>query len=414
MMVISRLSRIILLLGLISPIRTAFCQDLESYLSKGLANSPLIRDYSLQGQSALLDSLKVLAGYKPQAGLSGEIMYPPAFGKVAYDSAITDGGHYISLVRVDQELFTRKNSKAKLQNVLIQRLLANNGLKATEMELKESITAQFVTAYSDLVQFEFSKKLTGMLYEQLDILKRLVEKGLYQQTDYLNLKISVESGRISSKQAFRQYKNDLALLNLICGIHDTTTVYLEKPELQVSRVFDIHSSPGMVRFRIDSLRNVTDRLLLEMNYRPRVGAYIDAGFNSTNPIRIPYHVGTSFGLSLSMPLYDGKQKDLEIKKISLAEENRLQYRSSFETAWNQQRDQLLEQVRLTEELIDDMNRQVKNQEQLIDLYRVEVNSGLVRWIDFLTVVSNYAQARQDLAGAEISRLLLINQLNYLK
>ncbi|MCX6223206.1 MAG: TolC family protein [Bacteroidia bacterium] len=389
-------------------------QTLEEYIAKGLKNSPFLKDYSIQIQANLIDSLKVLAGFKPQVGLSADLMYPPAIGKFAYDSAITDGGHYSALVRIDQPLFFGKKSKIHLQSVLIQKLITENNWKITESDLKASITDQYIITYADYNQVQFERKVLQMLKDQQMVLKLLVERGLYQQTDYLNLTVNINSRSISGKQTHRQFKNDLAILNLLCGIHDTAAVELSKPDLFVWNTFDISSSPNMVRFRIDSLNNVNEHLLIELGYKPHVGLFADAGINAISPRRMPYSLGTSFGLSFAMPLYDGKQRQLEHKRVLLFENSRSQYRSFFENRYRQQRDQLLEQMVLTDDVISDMKNQLANIDKLITLYKIEINEGMVRWLDFLAVINNYAQALNDLTQSEINRLQIINKLNYLK
>jgi outer membrane protein TolC len=389
-------------------------QTLEDYLAKGLKNSPFLKDYSIQLQSQSIDSLKILAGFKPQAGVSADLNYPPAFGRFAYDSAITDGGHYTALVRVEQSLLFRKVAEVRLQSVFIQKLTTENSRKITETELREGITAQYITAYSDLIQVKFDKTIIGMLKDQQKGLKLLVEKGIYQQTDYLNLAYNIGSQQIKSKQSYRQYKNDLAILNLLCGIHDTATVELVKPEIFVQNAFDINNSPNMIQFRIDSLKSVNEHLLIDLDYKPRLGIYADAGINAIKPRRIPYNLGTSVGLSFTMPLYDGKQRHLDHQRVSLSENTRANFKSFFETRYQQQKDQLFEQLMLSEDLLSEMKAQITSLEKLLSLYEVEINKGMVRWLDYLTVVNNYAQVRNEQTQAEISRLQIINQLNYLK
>jgi outer membrane protein TolC len=170
----------------------------------------------------------------------------------------------------------------------------------------------------------------------------------------------------------------------------------------------------MVQFRIDSLKSVNDHLLTDLDYRPRLGAYADAGFNAITPRRIPYNLGTSFGLSFTMPLYDGKQRQLEHRRIALSESSRVNFKSFFINRYQQQKDQYLDQLALTDNILRQMQNQLSGFEKLMSLYQVEIDRGMVRWLDFITVVNNYAQARSDYAQAELSRLQIINQLNYLK
>ncbi len=389
-------------------------QTLDYYLESGLKNSPLLKAYIIQQESGIIDSLKVLAGYKPQVGLASDIMYPPAFGKFAYDSSITDGGHYAAMVSVTQPLFNKRFIKARLQTVTLDRLVNQNNRKISESELLEAITSQYLAAYEVFSKIQFEKGILRLLEEEKSALRELVADGIYQQTDYLNLSVTLAAREIQGKQLLMDYKNNVAILNLICGIHDTSAVNLDKPEIQPRRSFDPLSSPVIGQFRVDSLRFTLEKLLIDQHYLPRINAFADAGINATDPRRIPYSLGTSIGLNLSMPLYDGKQKQLDYRKIDLQERSRTNYQHAYLTRYEQQKDQLLQQVSLTDELLNSMKKQLADLEMLIDLYKAEINQGLVRWLDFITVINNYEETRNGLAQTEINRLNLINQLNYLK
>jgi len=57
---------------------------------------------------------------------------------------------------------------------------------------------------------------------------------------------------------------------------------------------------------------------------------------------------------------------------------------------------------------------LSEQERLIDLYRIELEKGLVRFLDYLTVLNNYTATKNTFLITEMNRLQIINQLNYLK
>ena len=120
------------------------------------------------------------------------------------------------------------------------------------------------------------------------------------------------------------------------------------------------------------------------------------------------------GLNFSMPLYDGKQRDKAYKKIEIQENTRLLNRNFYTSQYWQQQQQLMEQLRLTNQFIVEINAQLAQQQELINLYRMELEKGLVRLTDFILTINNYTLTQSNLVNAEMSRLQLINQLNYLK
>jgi outer membrane protein TolC len=406
--------RLLIYIALIFCALTAEAQTLDSYLDTGLKNSPLLKEYNLQLQSGVIDSLKILAGYKPQVGLSSEIMYPPAIWKFSYDSAITDGGHYSALVGVNQSLFNKRFANARLQTVALQKLTTRNQQKITETDLKEAITAQYIAAFSVYSRIQFEKTILALLNEERSSLKIFVDKGIYQLTDYLNLSVSITTREIEGKQLFMDYKNYLAILNLICGIHDTATAVLVKPDIGLRTEFDPGQSPAMIQFRIDSLGNRNEILLADQQYLPRINAFADAGINAVNPRRIPYNLGTSVGVNFMMPLYDGRQRQMERDKIQLRELSRRNYQLAYRNQYLQKRDQLLEQLELTQDLELQIGEQMKELEKLISLYKTEISRGLARWLDFLSVINQYEEVKNTLVQTGINRLSILNQLNYLK
>lgn len=389
-------------------------RTLEYYLSKGLAGSPLLNDIENQLSTSGIDSILVLCGYKPQVVVTSQALIAPAGNNIGYDEAITNGGNYAAVIGVKQSLFNEKDKKAQLENISLLKQSIEVNRKISISDLKKTITQQYITAFADFSQIQFIRKSIQMLTDQQKAVKYLVEGGIYQELDLINLAIGIKAQEIAGKQAFIQFKNDVAFLNLISGILDTTTVQLARPELELTNLFDIRQSPVILQLKVDSLRNCNAKYMVDLNYRPKLEAFADAGFMAVKPLNIPRNFGASFGLNFSIPVYDGKQRLQEYKKLEIAEKSRMLYRDFYSTQYWQQYRQLHEQLRLTDELIRDIGSQLTQQLQLIDLYKVEIEKGLVSFTDFLVAVNNYSDTRNSMTVAEMNHLQLINQLNFLK
>jgi hypothetical protein len=93
---------------------------------------------------------------------------------------------------------------------------------------------------------------------------------------------------------------------------------------------------------------------------------------------------------------------------------RLDYKAFYTSQYKQQINQLTEQLKLTDELISGIRSQLSEQEKLIALYKMEIEKGLVRFLDFLNTVNNYTTTKNSLTVSEMNRLQIINQMNYLK
>jgi outer membrane protein TolC len=404
----------IFLVFTIACINYSKAQNLDFYLSEGIKNSPLLKDYNNQILSGSSDSSIILANQRLKIDITSQVMIAPTAKNFGYDEAITNGGNYSALISANQPLFVKKQKNNQLKNIQLSSESIRLNKKITESELKKSITDQYLTAYLNYYQFQFNKIVLKLLKDEQAILKILVEKGVYLQTDYMNLSVSVKNQEISIKQSYISYKNNLSTLNYICGISDTAMHELQYPELNLLDTLSLENSPIIQQFKIDSLKNSNSLALINLDYRPKLNAFADVGFMSINPKNIPYNFGTSFGLNFIMPIYNGKQRKKLHDKISLAEDSRMNYQEFYKKQRDQQHNQLFEQLKLTEDLISEIKAQLVDQEKLIGLYKVEIEKGLVRFIDFLTVINNYSATKNNLTQVEMNRLQIINVINYLK
>jgi outer membrane protein TolC len=390
-------------------------RTLDYYISEALKSSPLLNDYENQFRAGSMDSLLSLAGFKPQVSVASQLMAAPYGNKLGYAEAITNGGNYTGVIGVTQSLLNSKVKAVQLENINLLKQSLGVNKTITQLDIKRSITLQYITAFADFDQMQFSRKMIDLLKEQQQAIKYLVETGVYQLTDMMNLSVTVTAQEINCKQVYIQFKNDIALLNLLSGIVDTSTVELVKPTLELTNQFNIQQSPVMLQFTIDSLKNTNSKSMVDLNYRPKLEAFADAGFMAVKPVDIPQNFGASFGLNFSMPIYDGKQRELAYKKIEIAEKSRLLYRDFYTTQFRQQYQQLYEQLLLVNDLIKDIGHQLSQQKELIDLYKkVALENGLVRFTDYLTAINNYVSIQNNLTITEMSRMQLINQLNFLK
>jgi len=389
-------------------------QSVDDYVSCGLKNSPLLYDFNNQKLAGKLDSLLLLATFKPQVNqLTQAIHYPSGTGW-GYDEAITNGGTYSSLVSVIQPLFSRKRISGQLQTIDLLNQTLKLNTKITILDLKKSITSQYLTVYNDFTQNQFNQSVLELLNKEQKTVKALVDKGVYLVTDYMNLQILIRSQSIAISQSLIQLENDLALLNLLCGISEKQEIKLVKPDLSVQNNYGAENSPVFAQFRIDSLKNRNSRQLIDLNYRPKINIFADGGFNGIAPENVPHNFGASVGVNFSVPIYDGKQRKLQYEKIDLAENTRINYKRYYSSQYKIQFDQLKNQLNMTEHLLGEISNQLTEQERLIELYRIELEKGLVRFLDFITVFNSYTATKITCLVTEVNRLQIINQLNYLK
>ncbi|MEP7254424.1 MAG: TolC family protein [Ferruginibacter sp.] len=386
--------------------------QLDFYFGHALANSPLLKDYQNQVQSSYYDSLLILAAYKPQVTGNSNNAYAPVIKGWGYDNAITNGANVSALVGVNKQLMNKKTVASQFQNIQLQNDALNNKGKITEQDLKRTIIAQYITAYGDLQQLNFNKEINALLSKQETILKKLTQSNVFKQVDYLAFLVTLQQQALIIKQQDMQYKNDYALLNYLCGINDTATVDLTDPEIRSSLLPETSNSVFFKQFEIDSLKLLNSKSLLEINYRPKINLFADAGYNSSFAYKPYKNIGTSFGISATIPIYDGKQKKLQISKINIAERSRNNYKEFFTKQYLQQIAQLTQQLRASEEMIATINSQLKYAQSLIEVNGKLLNAGEVRIADYILALNNYMNAKNLITQNSINRMQIINQINY--
>jgi outer membrane protein TolC len=202
------------------------------------------------------------------------------------------------------------------------------------------------------------------------------------------------------------------VLNYLCGIIDTSATKLDAPGIQLQPLPDIGSSVFFRQFHLDSLKLRNNRSLVDYGYRPKASLYADGGFSSSFAYQGYKNFGMSFGVSVTVPIYDGHQRKMQYSKLDIAERTREGYKDFFTSQYNQQIAQLRQQLQATEDLIGQINEQVRYSQALIDVNGKLLGTGDAKISDYIIALSNYLNVRNMLTQNNITRLQIINQINY--
>ncbi len=396
----------------LSLLSSAQQQQLNYYIDQSLINSPLLKDYHNQVQSIKMDSLLIRAGYKPQVNANSNNSYAPVIKGFGYDYAVTNGANFSTLIGVNQTIPNRKSLSAQFENLQLQGLGISNTSKISEQDLKRTVATQYITTYGDQEQLEFAKQVRDLLTKEEVILKKLTAGNVYRQVDYLAFLVTLQQQEFAVKQLSLELMNNYAILNYLCGINDTSVLLLETPAVEMVKLPGEAYSVFFKQFVIDSLKLLNNKALIDASYRPKFNLFADAGFISSFAYHAYKNFGTSFGVSASVPIYDGRQKKMKYNKIALEEKSRAGYQSFFTKQYQQQVAQLTQQLHATESLISDISNQLKFTESLVTVNGKLLETGEVKMADYILALNTYLNAKNLVTQNRISRLQIINQLNY--
>jgi outer membrane protein TolC len=389
-------------------------RNLDFFIQQGLTNSPLLKDLDNQMRSNSLDSLLIKAQRVPQINFNGQLSYAPIINGYGYSEAITNGGNFFSTINLSQSLFNANTVNARYMKIGIQNQSLTNTAKLSQTDLKKSITAQYLVAYSVYADIMNGQAILKSLEEQDKILKQLTEQGIYRQTDYLSFKVEVQARRILQSELRIRYRKELSAINNLCGLNDTTSYSLSLPDLPVTLAVRPENSPHFLRFRFDSLSIQNEKLMLDRSYKPVVNWVADAGLVNNDPSVIYKNFGASVGFSLSLPVYDGNQRRLNYEKLINAEETRLAYEHSFHNQYDEQLNQLNKELELSREILPQIKEELDLATSIIRQDKDLFNSGGISITDYLLAVRNYISIQQYLNQYQVKILQIINEINYWK
>jgi outer membrane protein TolC len=339
-------------------------------------------------------------------------MYAPVFDGWGYDEAITNRGNISALAQATRNFLPRGYAAAQFRAIGLQSQSLRDTIQLSIRDLVRAITEQYITAYSDLLTMNYSRELFDLLKGQTEAMKKLAQASVVKQTEFLSLDITMQQQELTYLQAQLQYTADYLTLNYLAGIPDTSIGLLEEPKLEYNLPHDFYTSVFYQRYITDSLRIVNERKLIDFTYRPTIGAFTDAGYNSslyTSPYK---NLGFSFGVNIKVPIYDGHQKRMKYQKLNIEESTRQNNKEYFIRQYYQQIGQLNAQLRATDQLFEKIRRQVDYTKTLISAYGKLIQTSDARVTDLVTAITNYLNAQNLYRQNFISRLRIMNQINY--
>jgi len=387
-------------------------KTLEYFINKSLTNDPKFIEFQNLILANKIDSATIVAGNKIQVTGNGNAYYAPVINGYGYDVAITNGQQLSALVAVNKQIYNKRNLSLQFKSLQLQNDSIKNSASIYNQDIKKAVITQYITTYSDQLQLNFNDQLINLLVKEEEILKKLTEKNVYKQADYLSFLVTLQQQQLTRNQLLVQYKNNYATLNFLAGIIDTTTETLAEPAIEVKNNSFANNSPFLLNYAIDSLRLLNERNIIEYQYRPKVNLFADAGYQSTF-ILTPYkNFGYNFGINLTVPIYDGHQKKLQFTKLDLEERTRQKQKNFFYNQYHQQIQQLQQQLNDLESLAAPVNKQIEYLETLIKVNGKLLETGDIRITDYVLALNNYITAKNLLVQNKIERYLVIQQLNY--
>ena len=388
-------------------------RNLEFYLDQGIHNSPLLNDYRNQIRSASSDSLLIRAAKNPLVEVKSQLLYAPSYRNFGYDEIVTDQGNYTAVMGISLPLFNKREINNKYEAVDIQKRTLNNSSQISINELKKVITEQYLTSFASYTDFLFNRNFLELLEKENVIVKQFVNNGIAKQTDYLSLLVETQSEEMLVTQIKSQYRKDLMLLSQLCGLNDSTWYELTDPRIEMKGAPDITKSPAYIQYKIDSIRIENEKTSIDIRYKPKINWFADVGFLTSNPWNFYNHFGYSAGVSLNIPVYDGKQRGIEKQKLGFNENSRQAYQDTYYKQYFQQIQQLNLELSSLNEMSSLVENQLRTSEQLLSTLKEQLESGIIQMTEYINAIKNFKTTSRSINLLKMQKLQVINEMNFL-
>ncbi len=405
-------------------------RNIDFYLEHARANSPFIHKNQNEKRLVQLDMDQLKSIYsKPEITMDAGVLFAPIVSRdqkqakfyltakdgdfekyTGYDLAVTDGGQYEAVVSLRQGLFNGSKLQTYSEKADIQNRISENNIELTNHELENAVTHQYILCLKSQNQADNSLILIQEVDDQIKTMQNLVKNAVYKQSDLMLLEITRQNYQLEYETYRAEYRNNIYDLNLICGINEEGEVSLQdikiekKPEL-------VNGSKFLMSYFIDSLILASDLKISELKYKPEINLFANGGMNA---VYLPSvnRLGFSTGITFSMVLSDGKQREFERQKSEINREN-LNFEKQKTGEQNIiQKNYTLNRIKSLDDRIVLANQQLEQYNKLLGMYKIQLDHAEISVMDFKYLIKEISAKKQETLQLEMEKQIVINTYNY--
>jgi outer membrane protein TolC len=403
-------------------------RNLSFFQNKARENSPLINKNINNKRIIQLDLKQVNSILKkPNINLEAGILFAPiishdnnssSFQWVSkgatdyggYDQAYSDGGQYQGFISIKQGLLNAGIYKEYEKTAEISSRINENNIKLNVHELNQLVSHQYIICLKAKKQMAISKQLVSDMEVQLNTMRILVEEAIYRQTDLMLLQIELQNYQLMLKTYESEYQNNIADLNLLCGLDDAVDFELTETNFNL-KPDTISKSYFVSSFNLDSLSISSNQIIYEQRYKPRLDLFATAGMNS---IYLPAfnRFGFSTGLTFKWTIFDGHQKRFEKEKTAIKLQTLSFEKQNFMLKNTLNKNKYLKNISSIEQRIKITNKQLEYYEDLLQIYSMEISQAQISVMDLKNLFRDIASKKQENMNLKMQKQALINLYNY--
>lgn len=399
--------------------------SLAYYLKAAVERAPALHDIRRKrADNQLQAALNDARVSSVHAWLSADVLVAPYFNNggdfistnpspeaIGYDVGITNGGLYSAQLHLERNLFTGLLSDALSRQVDARDRTLRYDYAQQERLLRRNVTDMYLAALQQQMLTALARETVDNLQQELSLLENLRRKGLSSSKDYLLLKIELASSQVALRDGMQRFTEALQRLATFCGLpHDTARTTLLAVTLPRSE--DGDGTAFLHAYALDSLSISAEQQVFASSYAPQVRLFANTGLNAVETQNIQRRFGVSAGFSLTLPLYDGGQRQQKFEQTQLALQSIREYRQRAEESIATTRSTSEEKLHTLQRDLQDVDGQLADFRAVLDLSRRELMKGEISMIDYLTLLRRHIDLRKQRIALQTDILQETNTLNY--
>jgi hypothetical protein len=401
--------------------------DLPFYIRSAKKNSPIIQDNKIQSEATRIEIERLKAVYtKPQIGITANYLLAPVLSRdngktslqvnptnpqkyIGYDIS-ANSGLYQALIGISQPLFGLQKFNVLADQAAITTKVNENNIRLTEHEIEKIITDQYILCLQNSRQIEFVTKYIALLQEQKEVVTRLANASILKLSDLGLLNIEQQTQVILLNTLQASYKSSLFDLNILSGITDTSYHSLRTIDLQIQTERSVSSF--ITQFALDSAALVAQQKVFELKYQPQLSVFANSGLTAVNTSTLYRRFGLNAGVSLILPLYDGKQKKLSRDRTNMLLTTSQVYKETFLNQIAVRKNKLITEIENAKKRAVLIITQLQEYDKLLAYYKQQLLTGQISVIDYVNTIKNAMALQKDFILLQTNQQLLINTYNY--
>ena len=153
-------------------------------------------------------------------------------------------------------------------------------------------------------------------------------------------------------------------------------------------------------------------MFLKPKYSPQIKLFFNTGLNAVEIDNIQRRFGLSAGVSLSMPILDGGQKDITRQQSLISEKITGDFKNyEAKNIFTQRRD-AENKINSLRKNIEDYKSQIEDYKKLLNISLEQLEKGNLSMVEYLTELRNYIDLQKNYISTEINYQLEISNYNY--